>query len=46
MALINWWKNAKKDGKITKDEIKDGVDIIVGGVEDIKDKLEDKEDKK
>ena len=46
MAVINWWKNAKKDGKITKDEIKDGVDIIVGGVEDIKDKLEDKEDKK
>ena len=46
MAIINWWKNAKKDGKITKDEIKDGVNIIVGGVEDIKDKLEDKEDKK
>ena len=46
MAIINWWKNAKKDGKITKDEIKDGIDIIVGGVEDIKDKLEDKEDKK
>ena len=21
MALVNWWKNAKKDGKITKDEI-------------------------
>ena len=46
MALTNWWKNAKKDGKITKDEINDGVDIIVGGVEDIKDKLNDKEDKK
>ena len=44
MAVINWWKNAKKDGKITKDEIKDGIDIIVGGVDDIKDKLEDKED--
>ena len=47
MALMNWWKNAKKDGKITKDEIKDGIDIVVGGVEDIKDKInKDKEEKK
>ena len=22
MALLNWWKNAKKDGKIDKEEIK------------------------
>ena len=44
MALINWWKKAKEDGKITKDEIKDGIDIIVNGANDIKDKLEDKED--
>lgn len=46
MALINWWKKAKEDGKITKDEIKDGIDIIVDGANDIKDKLEDKEDNK
>lgn len=46
MALTNWWKNAKKDGKITKEEIQDGIDIIVGGVKDIKDKTEDKEEKK
>ena len=45
MALTNWWKNAKKDGKITKDEIKDGIDIIVGGVNEIKDKTKDKEEK-
>ena len=46
MALTNWWKNAKKDGKITKEEIKEGVDIIKVGVEDLQDKLEDKEEKK
>ena len=36
MALLNWYKQAKKDGKITKDEIKDAVDIISDGIEDIK----------
>ena len=46
MALTNWWKNAKKDGKITKEEIKEGVDIIKDGVENLQDKLEDKEEKK
>ena len=45
MALINWWKNAKKDGKIDSDEIQDAVDIIKDGVDFIKDK-QDKEDKK
>ena len=45
MALINWWKNAKKDGKIDSDEIQDAVDIIKDGVDSIKDKV-DKEDKK
>ena len=45
MALINWWKNAKKDGKIDSDEIQDVVDIIKDGVDSIKDK-QDKEDKK
>jgi preprotein translocase subunit SecG len=36
MALLNWYKQAKRDGKITKDEIKDAVDIISDGIEDIK----------
>lgn len=45
MALINWWKNAKKDGKIDKEEIQDAVEIIKDGVDSIKDKV-DKEDKK
>ena len=42
--IINWYKQAKKDGKITSDEIKDAVDIIKDGAQDIKDKIEDKED--
>lgn len=46
MALVNWWNNAKKDGKITKDEIKDAVDIIKDGTDSIQDTLKDKEDKK
>ena len=42
MALLNWWKNAKKDGKITEDEIKEGLDIIDKGTKGIKDNLENK----
>lgn len=45
MAIANWWKKAKKDGKITKDEIQEGVNIIKDGVEVLKDKTKDKEDK-
>ena len=37
--IWQWWKEAKKDGKITKEEIKDGLDIIINGAEDIKDKI-------
>lgn len=46
MALTNWWKNAKKDGKITKEEINEGVGIIVEGANEIKDKIKNKEENK
>ena len=46
MAFVNWWKNAKKDGKIDEDEINEGLGIIKDGIEQIKDKTEDKEEKK
>ena len=36
MALLNWYEKAKKDGKITTDEIKDAVDIVSNGIQDIK----------
>lgn len=42
MALVNWFNKAKKDGKIDKDEIKEGLDIIQEGTKDIKDALDDK----
>ena len=42
--IWKWWKDASKDGKITKEEIEDGINIVVGGVEEIKDKV--KEDNK
>lgn len=46
VPLISWYQKAKKDGKITSEEIKDGIDIVVGGIKDVQDKLEDKEDGK
>ena len=48
MAIINWWKKAKADGKITSDEIQEGIEIIQNGVNDLKDKTqkEDKEEDK
>ena len=48
LGLRTWWKDAKKDGKITEDEIKEGIDIIQNGVDALQDKKqkEDKEEKK
>lgn len=46
IPLIKWWKNAKADGKITEDEIQEGIEIIENGINELKDKKEDKEDKK
>lgn len=44
--FIQWFKNVKNDGKITSDEIKDGINIFSSGVDSIRDKIEDKEDKR
>lgn len=38
IPLLAWYKKAKEDGKITKDELKEGVDIIKTGVDEIKEK--------
>lgn len=40
--VITWWKNAKADGKITEDEIKEGVEIIKDGTQEIKNHIEGK----
>lgn len=46
LALRAWWKDAKKDGKIDKEEIEDGINIIMGGANDIKEHLESGKDSK
>ena len=38
--IIDWWKKAHADGKITKDEIEEGVKIISDGVGDIKHQID------
>ena len=38
--LWRWWKEASKDGKITKEEIQQGLEIMGEGLEDIKKKEE------
>lgn len=40
IPLLNWYKNAKSDGKITKDEIKEGTKIIQDGISEIKEDLD------
>ena len=47
IPLAKWWKKAKADGKITNEEIKEGIEIIQDGLDDLKDKTkEDKEEDK
>lgn len=46
VPVLTWWKKAKADGKITTDEIKEGVDTIKDGVKNLDDKLNGKDDEK
>lgn len=46
LGLRAWWKDAKKDGKIDKEEVNDALKIIGDGVSDIKDKTQKGEKKK
>ena len=45
IPLLNWYLNAKKDGKFTTEEIKDGAETIQQGVEGIKEALDGLENK-
>ena len=45
VPVLSWYQRVKKDGKITSEEIKEGVEIIQEGVDSLQDTL-DKEDKK
>ena len=40
VKLIKWWKDAKKDGKITKEELDEAESIIKDGIDSIKEKKE------
>ena len=42
MPLVNWYKSAKKDGKISAKELQNGINIIVDGSEKIKEELDKK----
>lgn len=45
VPLVKWYARSKKDGKISTDEVVDGVETLRDGLKDIQDKLEDKEHK-
>ena len=45
VPLITWYQQAKKDGKITRDEVEQAKDIVVNGSKEIKDKVEQGKDK-
>ena len=42
--LYTWWEKAKADGKITSDEIKEGIEIIKKGKEEIEKKVNSKKE--
>ena len=39
LGLRAWWKDAKKDGKIDKDEVEDAINIVMGGAKEIQDQV-------
>lgn len=44
--IWKWYKDAKKDGKISIDELEEGVNVVKDGISDLKDEIEHlKEDK-
>ncbi len=44
MMIYNWYQKAKKDGKISADEVKDLIDTVKDEVEEIKDKLDNEKE--
>jgi len=43
IPLLNWYKQAKADGKIDKKEINDGITTIQNGLEEVKNVIDHKE---
>lgn len=46
VPILNWYRHAKKDGKIDAGEIKEGLDIIVDGSERVKEEIDKGKDGK
>lgn len=44
IPLITWWKRAKEDGKITKEEIDEATQIVQNGIDGLNDKTKDKKE--
>ena len=42
VPLLNWFKDAKKDGKITTDEISEGVETLQEGISKTQETIEKK----
>ena len=42
IPLLTWYKNAKKDGKIDIDEVKEGAENLKEGLDGVKQTLDDK----
>ncbi len=42
LSLLNWYIKAKKDGKITIDEVKEGVETLQEGINSTQNTLGDK----
>lgn len=38
--IIDWWKKSKKDGKIDKEEIKEGIKIVAEGIKEVQNNIE------
>lgn len=45
-SFYHWYMEAKADGKITKEEIKEGTDILINGGKEIKEQIKKGEKKK
>lgn len=42
IPIWTWYQKAKKDGKITEDEVNEGVETIKEGIENFQQTLNDK----
>lgn len=42
IPILNWWRQAKKDGKITNDEIVEGLDTLKEGLQNVNEIIDKK----